>query len=142
MNIFKSNKLFPNIRGVMLKDKRITLTMSGKVKVTSLRDGADSRIELFFSNHEKSALINGNQSLVIADVYGPETDDWKDKPIVLYGEEGEVVLANINGVFELTFSKQKPPAKPARPSRSQTAKRKPSRTLTKSPSIPMRNWPA
>lgn len=88
MNIFKSTKLFPNIRGVMLKDKRITLTMSGKVNIVEMRDGADARCEIFFTDHEKTAVINRTQLLIVADIYGPETEDWKGKPVALYGEEG------------------------------------------------------
>jgi hypothetical protein len=89
MNIFKSTKLFPNIRGVMLKEKRITLTMSGKANIVELRDGADARCEISFTDHEKTAVINRTQLLILADIYGPETEDWKGKPVVLYGEEGE-----------------------------------------------------
>ena len=88
MNIFKNDKLFPNIRGVMLKEKRVTLTMSGKVKVVEMRDGQDVRVEIFFSDHPKSAVINRTQTMDIADVYGPETDNWAGCPVVLYGEHG------------------------------------------------------
>lgn len=87
MNIFKSDKLFPNIRGVMLKEKRVTLTMDGRAKVTEMANG-DARVEIFFSDHGKSAVVNRTQAMVIADVYGPETDDWKGKPVALYGELG------------------------------------------------------
>jgi hypothetical protein len=88
MNIFKNNKLFPNIRGVMLQDKRITLTMSGKVNIVEMREGGDARVELFFSDHEKTAVVNRTQAMSIAEVYGPETNDWKGRPLVLYGEFG------------------------------------------------------
>lgn len=88
VNIFKSDKLFPNIRGVMLKEKRVTLTMSGKAHITEMRDGSDARVEIFFTDHAKSAVVNRTQAMIIADVYGPETDDWRDKPLVLFGEHG------------------------------------------------------
>lgn len=88
MNIYKNNKLFPHIKGVMLKEQRVTLTMSGKVNVVEMRDGADARAEVFFSDHPKSAIINRNQLLDIASVYGGETTDWKGQPVVLYGEHG------------------------------------------------------
>lgn len=86
MNIYKTN-LFRSIKGVMLKEKRITLHLSGKVAIVALKD--DARIELWFMDHDKSAVINANQASNIAEVYGPETDAWKGRPIVLYGEEGE-----------------------------------------------------
>ncbi len=87
MNLLKNDKLFPNIRGVMLKDRPVTLTLSGKVNITELQ-GGDSRVELFFSDHKKTAVINRNQALNIIEVYGPETSDWAGKPVVLFAEEG------------------------------------------------------
>ena len=87
MNLLKNDKLFPNIRGVMLKDRPVTLTLSGKVNITELQ-GGDSRVELFFSDHKKTAVINRNQALNIIEVYGPETNDWAGKPVVLFAEEG------------------------------------------------------
>ena len=87
MNLLKNDKLFPNIRGVMLKDRPVTLTLSGKVNITELQ-GGDSRVELFFSDHKKTAVVNRNQALNIIEVYGPETNDWAGKPVVLFAEEG------------------------------------------------------
>lgn len=87
MNLLKNDKLFPNIRGVMLKDRPVTLHLSGRVNITELQ-GGDARVELFFSDHKKTAVVNRNQALNIIEVYGPETADWKDKPVVLYAEEG------------------------------------------------------
>lgn len=88
MNIFKNDKLFPHIKGVMLKDRSVVLTLSGKVSVVELQ-GGDARAELFFDDHSKSAVVNRNQLLNIAAMYGPETSDWKGKQIELYGEFGK-----------------------------------------------------
>lgn len=88
MNLLKSTKLFPNYRGVMLKEKRIKLIMSGKVNITEMRDGADARVEIYFSNSDKTAVINRTQALKLIDLYGGETDNWKGKPCVIYGEYG------------------------------------------------------
>ena len=87
MNLLKNDKLFPNIRGVMLKDKRVPLTLSGKTKITETRDG-DARVELTFSDHGKTAVVNRTQALILIDLYGPETNDWEGHKVVLYGEEG------------------------------------------------------
>ena len=87
MNLLKNSKLFPNIRGVMLKEPK-TLVMSGRVRITEMKDGNDARVEISFNDTDKTAIINRTQALNIIDVYGPETDEWKDKPVVLYGEEG------------------------------------------------------
>ena len=88
MNIFKNDKLFPHIKGVMLKDRTVTLTLSGKVSIVELQ-GGDARAELFFEDHTKSAVVNRNQLLNIAAMYGPETSDWKGKQVELYGEFGK-----------------------------------------------------
>lgn len=87
MNVIKNDTLFPNIRGVMLKERRVTLTLSGKAKITETRDG-DARVELFFSDHGKTAVVNRTQVLILVDLYGPETNDWEGHKVVLYGEEG------------------------------------------------------
>lgn len=88
MNIFKNDRLFPRIKGVMLKDKPVTLTLSGKVNIVELKDG-DARAELFFTDHTKTATVNANQLSIIAALYGPETDAWAGKRVELYGEFGK-----------------------------------------------------
>ena len=87
MNILKNDKLFPNIRGVMLKDKPVVLTLSGKFNITELQ-GGDARCEVFFSDHSKTAVVNRNQILNIIEMYGPETSEWKGRKVELYGEQG------------------------------------------------------
>ena len=93
MKLLKNDKLFPHIRGVMLKDKRVTLKLSGKVNVTEMkgggRDNKNYRAELHFTNHAKTAVVNQNQVLTVIEVYGDETNDWKGAPVSIYGEEGE-----------------------------------------------------
>lgn len=87
MNIFKNDRLFPRIKGVMLKDKPVVLTLSGDMNIVELR-GGDARAELFFTDHKKSATVNRTQLEIIATLYGPETDNWRGKRIELYGEFG------------------------------------------------------
>lgn len=87
MNIFKNDRLFPRIKGVMLKDKPVVLTLSGDVNIVDTK-GGDARAELFFTDHKKSATVNRTQLEIIANLYGPETDQWKGKRIELYGEFG------------------------------------------------------
>lgn len=88
-NLLKNNKLFPNIRGVMLKEKRVELHLSGKTNIVEMRDGGDARCEIYFDDHPKTAVINRNQLLDIIDVHGPETSDWEGMPVVLYAEQGK-----------------------------------------------------
>ncbi len=87
MNLLKNDLLFPHIKGVMLKDKPVTLTLSGKVNVVQSQ-GNKARVEVFFSDHKKSAIISPAQSLIIVDLYGPDSEGWAGKRIELYGEFG------------------------------------------------------
>lgn len=91
MGLLKNDKLFPHIRGVMLKEKRVTLNLSGKVNITELKgeNQGDARAELYFSNHGKTAVINRNQLLVIISIYDDEPEAWKDAPVVFYAERGK-----------------------------------------------------
>lgn len=94
MKLLKNDQLFPHIKAIMLKEKRVTLHLSGKVNIVTVkgrgRKEPDSyKAELFFTDRKKTAMINENQTLVIIGIYGDDTDDWKGQPIVLYGEEGD-----------------------------------------------------
>lgn len=91
MGLLKNDKLFPHIRGVMLKEKRVTLNLSGKVNITELKgeNQGDARAELHFSNHGKTAVINRNQLLVIISIYDDEPEAWKGAPVVFYAERGK-----------------------------------------------------
>lgn len=87
-NVYKDKRLFSHIKGAMVRDKRITVTMDGSYGIVEI--GKDSAMaEIGFDDHEKKALLNGNQVLRIAEVYGPESAGWKGKPVVLYAEYGE-----------------------------------------------------
>ena len=87
MNLLKNDQLFPHIKGVMLKDKPVTLTLSGKANVVQSQ-GNKARVEIFFSDHKKSAIISPAQSLIIIDMYGPDCEAWAGKRVELYGEFG------------------------------------------------------
>jgi hypothetical protein len=91
MKIYKS-KLFPHITGDMMKDKPVTLVMSGKVNLVDVgRDSKESswRLEVFFENHDKSAILNKTEVRKIANLYSDDTDNWRGKAINLYGEYGK-----------------------------------------------------
>ena len=75
----------------MLQEKRVTLTISSvNLREVEGEGGRKNmKTELWFVERDKSALLNKTQTGKIATVYGPETDNWKDKPVVLYGEFGK-----------------------------------------------------
>ena len=94
MKLLKDDRLFPHIKAVMLKEKRVTLHLSNKVNIVTVKARAKNekdsyKAELFFTDKKKTAMLNENQVLVLISIYGDDTEDWKGKPIALYGEEGD-----------------------------------------------------
>lgn len=90
VNVLKqTKKLFPHLKGVMLKDKPVCMTLNGYVNEIMPDGNADkSRLEIGFKETSKTAVVNSNQILKIVDMYGEESDDWKGQKVVLYAEEG------------------------------------------------------
>lgn len=89
MKLLKSAALFPNIKGIMLKDEDMILTLSGGVKeIAPDAKGGRTRLELSFSDSPKTAIINANQLMKIINLYGDDTDHWNGKRVALYGEFG------------------------------------------------------
>jgi hypothetical protein len=92
MNIFRNTEmLFPHIKGEMLRDNPVVLHLSGKYREIlpdTKQGGNKSRLEIYFTDHKKTAIVNATQVLKIANMYGPETNDWAGKPVVLYAEDG------------------------------------------------------
>lgn len=61
----------------------------GKVLVT-IKDcivetlGEDRRPVLYFSGKEKGVVLNKTNATNISDAYGPDTEDWTGRKVVLY----------------------------------------------------------
>ena len=55
-----------------------------KVVLESLDEGEPDKPVCHFSNAKKSLPLNKTNALQIAEAYGPETDAWPGRPIVLY----------------------------------------------------------
>lgn len=89
MNLHKNNDLYPHIKAGMMKKTRVTLTLSGEVKIIKNREGSGARAELFFSDHEKSAIVNTTQLDKIIEAAGKHTEKWPGTCIDLYGEFGK-----------------------------------------------------
>ena len=96
MNLHENKQLFPHITGDMLKDQAVRLTMNGVVKIhepIAKRDGESDapqrgRVEVGFIERPKTIMINANQTQNIIHMYGSETDNWKGKEIIIFGEHG------------------------------------------------------
>lgn len=79
MNI---NEAFPSnyLKASDLHGSTPTVTMS---HVTSEQMGDDRKLVLYFQGKEKGMVLNKTNANNIASIYGPETDDWQGKKIML-----------------------------------------------------------
>lgn len=93
MNVLKhTKKLFPHIKGAMLLERPVTLHLSGKWRELlpdqNAKGDDKSRLEIYFQDNDKTAVVNATQVLKIVAMYGAESDNWVGQPVVLYAEEG------------------------------------------------------
>lgn len=81
MNI---NDAFPSnyLKASDLKGDEFKLTISKIVK-EPLQDGTLKPV-LYFQKAEKGLIVNKTNGLTIASYYGPETDGWVGKELILY----------------------------------------------------------
>jgi hypothetical protein len=90
MNVLKATTtLFPHIKAEML-EKPICLHLSGNFREVLPERGAQnqkSRLEIYFLNNSKTAVVNAAQVLKIVDMYGAESDAWQGQPVILYAEQ-------------------------------------------------------
>jgi hypothetical protein len=80
MNI---NEQFPSkfLKAADLNGSQIVVTIKD-CQVESI--GEDKRPVLYFVGKEKGVVLNKTNATNIQDVYGPDTDDWTGKKVVLY----------------------------------------------------------
>ena len=134
-NVLKmTNALFPHIKAEMLETPAC-LHLSGKYREVLPENGATNqkaRLELFFVNSQKTAIVNATQVLKIVEMYGAESDGWEGKPIVLYADKipafgkthNVVRVANMKNPDEKRAFQQyeKPASPPARGRKQSGAK--------------------
>jgi hypothetical protein len=80
MNI---NTVFPSkyLRASDLQGREITVTIS---HLTMEEFDGDPKPVAYFVGKEKGVALNKTNSTNIASAYGPETDDWQGKSVILY----------------------------------------------------------
>ena len=88
MNIF-GTQLFPYLQGVMLKRGPVTMTMKYVQMETIEGDGGrkDEKPVLYFIERDKGLILNKTNAKMVAELYGPETDEWNGQVIELYAEK-------------------------------------------------------
>lgn len=80
MNI---NDAFPSnyVKATDLKGKECTLTIS---RIAMEDIGGEHKVVAYFQGTEKGMILNKTNSMNIATLYGPETDGWVGKSVLLY----------------------------------------------------------
>lgn len=80
MNI---NAAFPGtyLKAGDLQGRRVTVTMS-HVNIEEL--GGEHKPVLYFEGKERGLVLNKTNANIIAELHGPETDDWVGHKITIY----------------------------------------------------------
>jgi hypothetical protein len=81
------HKLFPSkwLSAVDLDGKAFTLTIRGlTLEDVGQPPKNETKPVLWFESAEKGLILNKTNGLAVADLYGPETDNWIGKPVMLY----------------------------------------------------------
>lgn len=116
MNI---NESFPSnfLKAADLQGTTPTVTISN-IKVEDI--GEDRKPVIYFAGKEKGIVLNKTNANNIADIYGPETDDWIGQKVMLFTTfvdfQGRSVEAiRIRAAAKSNAAKAEAPAKPKSP---------------------------
>ena len=71
------------LKAADLQDKHVNLIMK-MVELENLGDGEEKKPVLYFTNARKGLCLNKTNARVIAAAYGDNTDDWENKPIIIF----------------------------------------------------------
>ena len=82
MNI---HDIFPSryVRAADLQGRRVTVTIK-HVAVERMGKDGEAKPVVYFRNATKGLVLNRTNAMIIASLYGPETDAWTGKAITLY----------------------------------------------------------
>ena len=88
MNIYKTD-LFPYITGDSLVGKEVPVTIRrvDQENVTGHGGEVERKVVLIFQESPKPLILNKTNAKTIAEAYGPETDNWDGKKVILYSEK-------------------------------------------------------
>jgi hypothetical protein len=77
------NDAFPSnyLKATDLQNKEIPVTVS---KVVMEKIGDDPRMIAYFQGKQKGVVVNKTNATNLSAAYGPETDHWVGKPVVLF----------------------------------------------------------
>lgn len=83
----KISDLFPSkyVKAGDLNGRAVTLTIK-ELKIEKMGHGAEEERKpvLYFDKATKGLVLNRTNAMIIAGLYGNETDDWRGKRITIY----------------------------------------------------------
>ena len=89
MNIY-TTKLFPYVAGDSLVGREVPMTIkSFSPETVTGEHGQEDGYILYFNESKKGLILNKTNAKAIAKAYGKETDDWVNRPVILYAERGK-----------------------------------------------------
>jgi hypothetical protein len=88
VNIYKT-ELFKYMEGVMVKDAPTAVTVRDvSAQRVEVQGKSKTAIVMHFKESDKGAILNKTNAKALAEVFGPETDEWKGQKVELYAEKG------------------------------------------------------
>jgi len=71
-----------------------------EVTEETVGQGADKKTKLvvWFKGQEKGLILNKTNGSILAEIYGDETDDWKNKRVVLMTQKVEYQGKRVDGI--------------------------------------------
>lgn len=79
------NQLFPSkyMKAIDVKEKELTGIIKD-VTVEAIGQEGNEAPVVSFENTPKQFVLNKTNAMMVADIYGEDTDDWKGQPIELF----------------------------------------------------------
>ena len=90
MNVFADDSIFPYIEGHMLRGRRAVKLIHRVLKEAIHEPGSNRKKEklvLYFHGTGKGLILNKTNIRRLAEMFGPETNNWPGNPVELYAEE-------------------------------------------------------
>lgn len=79
------------LKAADIKEKKVKVTVA-EVKPVVVKDNEPRKLELHFSELQKSLLLNKTNGTRMMEAFGKETDNWAGKTIELY-----TIMTNYQG---------------------------------------------
>ena len=95
MNI---NETFPSrwLKASDLKNRTVTVQIHS-VTMEEFTDGSSKPV-VWFQGKDKGMVLNKTNGQTIADIYGPETDGWRNQPLELFSMRVQGPQGMVDGI--------------------------------------------